>query len=223
MLIDKMQQWKPDTVEACNLAFVQMHVFFHLGAGYNYGSYNFTVQPQQRGMMMQKLKINRIDFEAAFELSSYETTAYLDMETGAVIFVEDYVVDQLEGLLVDEDSEDVETVLQAQTDLTHIDRQQLLDAARIEGDADNRYRMIPKQDSRDGYRDMQEYIWTLEDEHLRELLEIAIQGSGAFRRFKDVLSRYPEAQENWFKFRDEREKRRMTDWLASQGIEPEFE
>lgn len=172
---------------------------------------------------MQKLKINRIDFEAAFELSSYETTAYLDMETGAVIFVEDYVVDQLEGLLVDEDSEDVETVLQAQTDLTHIDRQQLLDAARIEGDADNRYRMIPKQDSRDGYRDMQEYIWTLEDEHLRELLEIAIQGSGAFRRFKDVLSRYPEAQENWFKFRDEREKRRMTDWLASQGIEPEFE
>ncbi len=173
---------------------------------------------------MRKLKINRIDFETAFELSSYETTAYLDTETGAVIFVEDYVADQLGELFADEDSaEDIESLVQAQTDLSDIDRQQLLDAAKIEGDADNRYRMIPKQDSRDGYRDMQEYIWSLEDEHLRELLEVAIQGSGAFRRFKDALYRYPEAQENWFKFRDEREQRRMVDWLESEDIEPEFE
>jgi hypothetical protein len=174
-------------------------------------------------MMMRKLKIDRIDFETAFELSSYETTAYLDTETGVVIFVEDYVVNQLEELLSNEDSEDIEAVLQAQTDLSDIERQQLLDAARVEGDTDNRYRMIPKQDSRDGYQDMQEYIWSLEDEHLRELLEVAIQGSGAFRHFKDVLYRYPEAQENWFRFRDERERRRMTDWLAPKGIEPEFE
>lgn len=172
---------------------------------------------------MRKLKINCIDFETAFELSSYETTAYLAAETGAVIFVEDYVVDQLEELLADEDGEDVETVLQTQTDLSDIDHQQLLDAARIGGGADNRYRMIPKQDSRDGYRDIQEYIWVLEDEHLRELLEVAILGSGAFRRFKDMLYGYPEAKENWFRFRDEREKRRMIDWLTAQGIEPESE
>ena len=173
---------------------------------------------------MRKLKINRIDFETAFELSSFETTAYLDVETGTVIFVEDYVVDQLEELLADaENPEDIEAVLQAQSDLSDTDRQQLLDAAQVGGDTDNCYRMIPMQNSGDGYRDMQEYIWSIEDEHLRELLEVAIQGSGAFRRFKDVLSRYPEAQENWFRFRNEREKRRMTDWLASQGIEPEFE
>ena len=119
---------------------------------------------------MRKLKINRIDFETAFELSSYETTAYLDTETGAVIFVEDYVVDQLEELLVDEDGEDVESVLLTQTDPSDIERQQLLDTARVEGDTDNRYWMIPKQDSRDGYQDMQEYIASIEDEHLRELL-----------------------------------------------------
>jgi hypothetical protein len=40
-------------------------------------------------MMMRKLKIVRIDFETAFELNSYETTAYLDMQTGAVIFVKE--------------------------------------------------------------------------------------------------------------------------------------
>lgn len=172
---------------------------------------------------MRKLKISRTDFELAFELSSCETTAYLDTETGAVIFVEDYVFDQLEELLADEDSEDIESVLQKQTDLSLSDRQQLLDAARVEEDADNCYRMIPRQDSRDGYRDMQEYIWSLKDEHLRELLEVAIQGSGAFRRFKDVLYRYPEVQEDWFKFRDAREQQRRLDWLASQKIEPAFE
>jgi hypothetical protein len=172
---------------------------------------------------MRKLKINRIDFETAFELSSYETTAYLDTEVGAVILVENYLVNQMEELLADKDGEDIESVLQAQPDLSDIERQQLLDAARVEGDADNRYRMIPRQDSRDGYQHMQEYIWSLEDEHLRELLETAIQGSGAFRQFKDVLYRYPEAQENWFRFRDERQKRRMMDWFASEGVEPIFE
>ena len=173
---------------------------------------------------MRKLKISRTDVELAFELSSYEMTAYLDIETGAVIFVEDSVVDRLEELFPSEENlENIEAALQVESDLSDIDRQQLMDAARVEGDADNRYRMIPKQDSRDGYRDMQEYIWSLEDEHLRELLETAIQGSGAFRRFKDVLVRYPEAQENWLKFRDTLEQRRMLDWLASEGIEPEFE
>jgi hypothetical protein len=173
---------------------------------------------------MRKLKIDRTDLDLAFGLSSYETTAYLDTETGVVIFVEDYVVDQLEELLADaENLEDIEAVVQAKPELSDTDRQQLLDTAQVEGDADNRYRMIPKQDSREGYRDMQEYIWSLEDEHLRELLEVAIQGSGAFRRFKDVLYRYPEAETNWFKFRDEREQRRMVDWLESEGIEPEFE
>lgn len=57
---------------------------------------------------MRKLKISRTDFERAFEPSSYETTTYLDTETGAVIFVEDCVVNQLEDLLADEDGEDIE-------------------------------------------------------------------------------------------------------------------
>jgi rubrerythrin len=144
---------------------------------------------------MRKLKISRTDSELDFELSNYETTAYLETETGAVIFVEDYVVDQLEELLADpENLEDIEVALQAKPELSDTDRQQLLDAARVERDTENRYRMIPKQDSRGRYRNMEDYIWSLKDGHLRELLEVAIQGSGAFRRFKDVLYRYPEAQ-----------------------------
>ncbi len=173
---------------------------------------------------MQKLKIKRVDFELAFELNSYETTAYLDTNTGEMVFVETYAVNQLEELLTNEESlDDILATLQAQTGLSETDREQLMDAARVEADTVNRYRMLPQQDSRDGYWDMQEYIESLEDEHLRELLEVAIQGSGAFRRFKDTISRFPEAQENWFKFRDKREQRQRLDWLESEDIEPEFE
>ena len=120
---------------------------------------------------MPKLKIKRMDLELAFEDSSYETTAYLDTEAGAVVYVEEDAVRRLEELLTGEESlDDILATLQARTDLSDTDREQLMNAARVEGDADNRYRMIPKQDSREGYRDMQEYIRSLEDEYLRDPL-----------------------------------------------------
>jgi hypothetical protein len=179
---------------------------------------------QQQELAMHKLKISRMDFELAFELSSYETTAYLDTETGKVIFVENYVVNQLEELLTnEEDLDDIQATVQAQASLTEMERVQLMDAARVEKDMTNRYRMLPQQDSRDGYREMQEYIESLVVEQLQELLATAIQGSGAFRRFKDVLYRYPEAPDNWLKFRNERQQQRRLDWLNSEGIEPDFE
>jgi hypothetical protein len=37
--------------------------------------------------IIRNLKINLMNFELAFELSSYETTVYLATETGEVLFV----------------------------------------------------------------------------------------------------------------------------------------
>lgn len=173
---------------------------------------------------MQKLKINRIDFELVFELDDDESTAYLDTESGTVVLVEEYIMSRLDELLTDEEGlDDILTMIKAQANLSDTEREQLIHITRVEADAVNRYRMIPKQDSHEGYRDMQEYIWTLEDEHLSELLEVATQGSGAFRRFKNVLYDYSEAQDNWYKFRDAREQQRILDWLTSENIQPEFE
>lgn len=174
---------------------------------------------------MRKLRINRADFGDAFELSDFESEAYLDSETGAIIIVTDETNMQLESFISeDDDLEAVLSKLRADATLSDSERDLLTAAAEVEFTGDpERYKLIPKQDSHEGYRDMQAYIGSLEDEHLRELLDVAIHGSGAFRRFKDMLGRYPEARQAWFKFRDEREKRRMTDWLASEGIEPEFE
>jgi hypothetical protein len=88
-------------------------------------------------------------------------------------------------------------------------------------DSGSRYIAVPDRDSHEGYRDMEAFIEAVEDDHLRELLEVAIRGRGAFGRFKDVLARYPEAPERWFEFKDDRLRQRMLAWLDSEGIEPE--
>lgn len=45
---------------------------------------------------------------------------------------------------------------------------------------------------------MVSFIETIEDDHLVELLTGAIDGNGAFRRFKDVSYDYPEEWGWWW-------------------------
>jgi hypothetical protein len=60
---------------------------------------------------------------------------------------------------------------------------------------------------------MQDFIDTVNDERLSELLEMAIKGKGSFRRFKDVLLNYPEDREKWFHFKNNRMQARAVEWL----------
>ena len=73
--------------------------------------------------------------------------------------------------------------------------------------------------SRDGYSDMEDFIDTVSDSR-REMLELAIAGRGAFRRFKDVLNRWPGELERWHPFSAERSRGRARAWLASKGYRP---
>ena len=130
------------------------------------------------------LKIGLDELYDAMENNSYEVEYYLDLETGEILFVS-------------EDMDDVETVKMKN---------------QIEEEL-GRYELIPKAESYEGYRDMQAFITTVEDDHLSELLEVAINGKGAFRRFKDVLLNYPEERERWFQFKDDRMKERALEWL----------
>ena len=88
---------------------------------------------------------------------------------------------------------------------------------RIDEDTD-RYERIPKAESNEGYEDMVNFIGTVKDERLVELLEVAISGKGAFRRFKDVLLNYPEERERWFQFRDDRVQEKALEWLGEIDV-----
>lgn len=168
---------------------------------------------------MPKLKINRDELQTAFELGTNDATAYLDSEKGAVLIIEETTASWIEDLVTDQETlEDVADMLMDNDDLSPTDRAQLLEAAQVDWDTVNRYREIPQQDSHAGYRDMAAFIASLEDERVRELLEVAIQGSGAFRRFKDTLARTPEVEKAWFAFRNARSVERMMEWLEEEEI-----
>lgn len=75
--------------------------------------------------------------------------------------------------------------------------------------------------SRVGYEDMEDFIARVRDPRARDLLERAIAGRGAFRRFKDTLFEFPELREAWFSFHDARMRRRAIEWLLDEGLADE--
>ena len=89
---------------------------------------------------------------------------------------------------------------------------------RIMNDA--RYLRIDPVSSREQYRWMERFIATVEEDDLRRRLSIAIDGKGAFRRFKDALMSHPVDRERWFAFRSERLRSCMESWLTAHGIRP---
>ena len=89
-----------------------------------------------------------------------------------------------------------------------------------DGDDDERWLWVECEGSRDGYRDMELFIAALDDTDQVDRLGIAISGRGAFRRFKDQLSRWPELLERWYAFSEDRQRGRARAWLAGEGYAP---
>ena len=84
--------------------------------------------------------------------------------------------------------------------------------------SDGNYLRIDPVSSREQYRWMERFIPVVEDTELRGKLAQAIDGKGAFRRFKDVLMSYGPERERWFTFRSERLRTFMEAWLSAHAI-----
>jgi hypothetical protein len=69
------------------------------------------------------------------------------------------------------------------------------------------------------YQDMADFAEAITDERAGRRLARAIQGRGAFRRFKDELyQEYPDLLGVWYAFRDVRALRRAVQWLADNSL-----
>jgi len=86
-----------------------------------------------------------------------------------------------------------------------------------EGDDPDRWLWVNSEGSRPGYRDMELFIDGLDDADAADRLSIAISGRGAFRRFKDVLTRWPDLFDRWSSFSEDRRRGRARTWLAAAG------
>ena len=136
----------------------------------------------------KQLKIDIDELCNAMEDHSFDNEYYLDLETGEILFVSEYMNDEV-------------------IDIKN----------RIEEEYE-RFEQIPQVKSYEGYRDMEDFIATVDNNRLVDLLEVAIQGKGAFRRFKDVLLNYPDEEEKWFQFQDSRIEERALEWLDEIGV-----
>ena len=126
----------------------------------------------------------------------YELYGYLDRETGEVLTgSQDYPLD----IQPSEDDDNYEAAID---------------------EFEQRYLPIPQSGSGNAYQDMLDFIETVLDEKLQDLLSVAIQGRGAFGRFKDVLRRpeYESERNRWFSFSEQCEYERIVEWLAENKV-----
>jgi hypothetical protein len=179
-----------------------------------------------QGRPKRRLKVDLDDLASAFDNGSYEMHFYLDMETGKVDLVTQETRGALEAIyeqILDEDGQEripLEQALAERHRLADWEKEAIIIADQVERGFGERYIAVPERDSRAGYRDMEDFTATVGPESLQERLEDALNGRGAFRRFKDILARYPQERERWFAFADGRAMERVIEWLADKGIEP---
>ncbi len=81
-----------------------------------------------------------------------------------------------------------------------------------------RYVRVEPASSREQYRWMEKFVSTVNESSLRERLLIAIDGKGAFRRFKDLLVHYPGVRERWYTYRSTHLHDHINHWLGELEI-----
>ena len=86
-------------------------------------------------------------------------------------------------------------------------------------DGSNDYVAIERIPSHEAYQWMVDFVDEMvapADEHAAETLAMAINGKGAFRRFKDTLHRVDDQWlQAWYQWRDKRLEAAVGEWLKS--------
>ncbi|OGW46812.1 MAG: hypothetical protein A2Y66_03985 [Nitrospirae bacterium RBG_13_41_22] len=174
---------------------------------------------------MKKLKVNFDEIQKAMEDVSRDTFDYfLDLETGEVITFSEEILDVIKSRLYISDSEefgdDVEYIeFDEEPDIPDWMQDEVDLALEIFLGEDELYERISERGSLKAYKSMADFIETVENPFVKEGLLNALNGKGAFRRFKDVLIDYPKERKRWHGYNAKAMKREIIEWLGSIGVE----
>lgn len=155
---------------------------------------------------MKRLNIDIMEVAAAMESDRSMSEYCLDTETGDVVIVPDDLSRAVSFGEVDENS------------MTEWELE-LLPVARALESGSSRYVCIPEVEAREIYELMQRFASDREDEELQRLLWVALDGKGAFGRFRRVLDDYPEERDEWYRRKDESMRILAHQWLSTLDIE----
>lgn len=159
---------------------------------------------------MKKLKVDIDEIAFIMEMSNdFESTRLFDTETGEIVDIPGELMSAVES----DDEDEIDNLPEWEKDLIET-------VESVLSDNTGRYVEIPRKPSYESYNLMVEFASSVKGRGLREKLNIALDGKGAFRRFKNVLAGYPEEEKRWYAFKDDRLRHEVIDWLESIGIEP---
>ncbi len=175
---------------------------------------------------VKKMKVNFDEIQKAMEDVVRDTFDYfLDLETGEVMtFSEEILAEVKERLYADDAEEigdDIEYIeFDEEPEIPDWMEDEVELALEILFDTKERYPRIPERGSAAAYQSMVEFIETVDDPALGEELSTAVNGKGAFRKFKDILLGYPKERKRWHGYNAKVMKQEIVAWLGSIGIEP---
>lgn len=132
-----------------------------------------------------------------------EQRAFLNTTTGEIILA---LNDHLD--LVESGEEDFD-------DYPEWERTALLEAEKIFSSAD--FVELPGKFEIHEYEIMERFCLSVENERIRHELLARIRGSGAFRRFRETITRHG-VENDWYRFKDEAFKEIAIDWLDRHAI-----
>lgn len=156
---------------------------------------------------LKELKVDLEELSIMMATSRVNHQAYLDTKTGEIC----YLPCELDERVYDEEYV---------SRLPQWEQEMVGDVKAIYEDEEGRYEFIPERVSADAYETMVEFAKDLDNLQIANELFDALDGKGAFRRFKNILRAYPAVEIAWCKFQTEAEKQEAIRWLWSIGIEP---
>lgn len=151
----------------------------------------------------------KLELSVWFRTEDFDHPDLLDTQTGKVVHLHQDVI----ACVRRGDSERLSWMPDWQ-------QEQIPLAEQFLADEGGRFLCVPQPDRAERHRAMLDFACLPEVGALRERLLEALDGRGAFRRFRQLLERNKRASERWHKYEQDWEREWLCDWLLHHGIDP---
>lgn len=155
--------------------------------------------------MKRNAAVKLDDLITVIEIQMDETNTYINTKTGEVITL------SREEMRAAEDEDPLENYPDWQ-------RENIEQAIKIIEDDAEVYLYFTLSNDYNEYEIVEEFIGTLSEAEVRKELFGAIQGRGAFRRFKDGIIEH-DVEKLWFDFKEKKVKELVIEWCEEKDLE----
>lgn len=171
---------------------------------------------------MSAININFDDIQKAYEDTEREAFEYfLDKQTGEVIILSQDIIN-LAWEILSESYDDI-------ADFEYVEPDEIPDipewmedevelAMIIFVNEHDNYVRIPERTPSKTFQAMMKFTDTVENQTLKDSLRSVLDGTGSFRRFKDILAPHTKEKKLWHGFNAKEAKKEIQEFLYICGI-----